>query len=438
MGRLSRRSFLQTATAALAAPAILRAASPNEVIRHASFGAGGMALSDLKQITSHRLVRLVCVAEVDANRAAALKQLFPDVKIYVDWREMLDREAAHLDTVNVSTPDHMHAAMAMSAMQRGLHVYCQKPLTHHIYESRRLTEVARARQLVTQMGIQVHSSVEYRSAVALIQQGAIGPVHTVHSWSHKKWGDPAPRPDRSDPVPPELNWDLWLGVASERPFIGDGYYHPGNWRKRLDFGTGTFGDMGCHILDPVCKALALTAPTQVKSLANAPNHYNWAINVIVEYYFPATPYTSPKGVKLTWYDGDQRPSADDIRWLGDRPLPDQGSLFVGSQGALLLPHVGKPILLPEKDFANYPRPQLEPINHWHSFLDAVRGEGRPSANFDYAGPLNEWVLIGGIATHFPQTALVWNAAELKFEGHPEATAKVRRTYRRGWEVEGLS
>lgn len=438
MGRLSRRAFLQTATAALSAPAILRAASPNEVIRHASFGAGGMALNDLKQLTSHRLVQLVCVAEVDATRAAALKQLFPDVKIYVDWREMLDREAAHLDTVNVSTPDHMHAAMAMSAMQRGLHVYCQKPLTHTIYEARRLAEVARARKLVTQMGIQAHSSVEYRSAVALVHQGAIGPVHTVHSWSNKKWGDPSPRPDRADPVPPELNWDLWLGVASERPFIGGGYYHPRNWRKRLDFGTGTFGDMGCHILDPVCKALALTTPTKVKSLANAPNQHNWANDVIVEYHFPATSYTSPQGVKLTWYDGDQRPSHADTRLLGDRPLPDQGSLFVGTHGALLLPHVGKPVLLPEDKFADYPRPPLEPVNHWHSFLEAVRGTGTPSANFDYAGPLTEWVLMGGIATHFPHTELVWNAAELKFVGHAEATAKVRRTYRRGWEIEGLS
>jgi predicted dehydrogenase len=438
MPRLSRRSFLGAAAATFAAPALLRSAAPNEVVRHASFGAGGMARADLGQIASHKAVQLVCVAEVDATRAASLRREFPDVKVYADWREMLDREAAHLDSVNVSTPDHMHAAMAMSAMQLGLHVYCQKPLTHNIYESRRLAEVARASRRVTQMGIQVHSSVEYRSAVALIREGAIGPVHTVHSWSSKKWGDPSPRPERSDPVPPELNWDLWLGVAADRPYIGGGYYHPGNWRKRLDFGTGTFGDMGCHILDPVCKALALTAPTTVKSVGNAPNAYNWANDVVVEFHFPATNFSAPQGVKLTWYDGDRRPPEEATRVLGQRPLPDQGSLFLGTKGALLLPHVAPPILLPEEQFADYPRPSLEPINHWHQFVDAVRGEDTTSAPFDYAGPLTEWVLMGGVATFFPHTELAWNAENLQFTGHAAATSKVRRTYRAGWEVEGLS
>jgi predicted dehydrogenase len=226
------------------------------------------------------------------------------------------------------------------------------------------------------MGIQVHSSREYRTAVHLIQSGVVGPIHTVYSWSEKKWGDPAPRPDRADSVPETLNWDRWLGVCADRPYLGGGYYHPGNWRKRLDFGTGTFGDMGCHILDPVCKALELTAPTSVRSLGNAPNDHNWANDVVVEFNFPATKHTAAEGVKLTWYDGDRRPSAEALAILGDKKAPGQGSLFVGAKGSLLLPHVAMPSLFPEAEFAKVALPQLPPVNHWHSFIDAIRGEVR--------------------------------------------------------------
>jgi predicted dehydrogenase len=440
--RIPRRDFLkQAAAAGVVAPAIARwtlAAPPSQTVRHASFGAAGMARSDLNAITTHPNVTLACVAEVDLARAADLKEKFPDCKVYQDWREMLDQEAKNLDCVNVSTPDHMHAPMAMSAMNRGLHVYGQKPLTHDIDESRRLAEIAKQRKLVTQMGIQVHSSREYRTAVHLIQSGVVGPVHTVYSWSEKKWGDPAPRPDRSDAVPETLNWDRWLGVCAERPYLGGGYYHPGNWRKRLDFGTGTFGDMGCHILDPVCKALELTAPTSVRSLGNAPNDHNWANDVVVEFNFPATKHTSAEGVKLTWYDGDRRPPAEALKVLGDQKPPGQGSLFVGAKGALLLPHVAMPALFPAAQFAGLAVPELPAVNHWHSFIDAIRGVGTTSAHFGYAGPLTEWVLLGGVATRFPQQTLNWDAAALKVTNLPRANDFVRRTYRAGWEVEGLS
>src|SRR5262245_7457540 len=246
--RTSRRKFLKLTAAAIAAPAFIRdlqAAAPGEVVRDASSGASGMAGADLGEIAGHPKVKLVCVADVDLSRAADVKKRFPDVRVYHDWREMLDKEHKNLDSVNVSTPDHMHAAMAMSAMELGLSVYGQKPLTHDVYESRRLAQYAAERKLVTQMGVQIHSHSAYRSAVQLIQGGAIGKVKEVHSWSSKKWGDGAPRPEREDKPPASFHWDLWLGIAEPRPFIGDGYYHPGNWRKRLDFGTGTFGDMGC-------------------------------------------------------------------------------------------------------------------------------------------------------------------------------------------------
>ena len=441
---LSRREFLRraalTAAGLWAAPYVtsgLRAASPNEMLLHASFGSSGMAHSDIQGIMRGGKVRLVAVADVDLAKARALKKEFPDVKIYQDWRELLDQEKS-IDSVNVTVPDHMHAAIAMSAMQLGKHVYCQKPLTHDIYETRRLTEFARRQKLVTQMGIQIHSSSTYREAVRIVQDGTIGKVKAVHTWSNKAWGDPSPRPDRGDPVPQDFNWDSWLGTAAARPFIGNGYYHPGNWRKRLDFGTGTFGDMGCHIYDPVFKALELTAPVSLRSDGPAPNQWNWAINARIEYVFPGTQFTEGKTVNVTWYDGEERPPKEVQPPLGDDKLPDQGSLFIGTKGVMMLPHIARAQLFPEKDFENWQRPKVSENDHWQQFVEACRGNGQTAANFDYAGPLTESVLLGSVATRFPKTTMQWNAKKLKFTNVSEANQYVRRRYRKGWGVKGLS
>lgn len=436
----TRRAFLKDlAIIGVAVPWVRTRAAQvgaNETIYYASFGASGMAAADIESITRHPAVKLVAVADVDLSRTSGIRQRFPDARIYQDWRVLLEKEK-HLDIVSVSTPDHMHAPIAMSAIQLGKHVHCQKPLTHDIYEARQLTLAARQKGITTQMGIQIHSASEYRLAVRLIQDFAIGKVKEVHSWSSKKWGDPSPRPDRSDPVPPELNWDLWLGVAEERPYIGDGYYHPSNWRKRLDFGTGTFGDMGCHIYDPVFCALALSAPLSVRSEGPAPNRWNWSINARIHYVFPGTKYTANDTVKVTWYDGDERPPKDVQALLGEVPMPDQGSIFIGTKGVLLLPHIGPPQLLPEKEFEGYQMPRVQSDNHWLQWVEACRGNGKTSAGFDYSGPLTETVLLGGVATHFPQTTLEWDAAALRFKNNDEANQYVRRAYRRGWEVKGL-
>ena len=360
----------------------------------------------------------------------------PGARLYSDWRELFDKEK-ELNSVNVSTPDHMHAAIAMSALNRGLHVYCQKPLTHDIYETRRLTEVARRKKVVTQMGIQIHSNAEYRLAVRLIQDGAIGKVKEVHTWSSKKWGDASPMPDRADAVPPGFDWDRWVGVCAARPFIGGGWYHPGNWRKRLDFGTGTFGDMGCHIYDPVFKALALTAPVSVRSEGPVPNSHSWATDAVIRYVFPGTPYSEGRTVNVTWYDGDRRPEAEIVALAGGK-LPDQGSVFLGTKGVMVLPHVARPKLLPADNFKDYPVPEVRGENHWHQFVEAIRGNGKTRANFDYSGPLTESVLLGSVATRFPRTTLEWNAKKLKFTNVKEANQFVRRAYRKGWEVSGLS
>ena len=376
----SRRSFLkQLGLAGLSTPFITRgllAASPNSILRHASFGATGMAASDIGALTAGSFVKLVAVADVDENHAAGLKKKFPDVKVYQDWRQLLDKEHKDIDSVNVSTPDHMHAPIGMSAMQLGKHLFGQKPLAHDIYEVRQMTRLAREKKLVTQMSIQIHSAIEYRLAVKLIQDLVIGQVKEGHTWSNKKWGDPAARPDRSDPVPAGFNWDLWLGVAAERPFIGGGYYHPGNWRKRLDFGTGTFGDMGCHIYDPVFKALDLTAPVSVRSEGPTPNAHNWADNAVIRYVFPGTKFTEGQTVKVTWYDGDRRPPAEVEALIEKDEMPPQGSIFIGTKGAMLLPHVSKPLLYPDAQFKDFTFPKIESHDHWLQFAEACRAKAR--------------------------------------------------------------
>jgi hypothetical protein len=314
----------------------------------------------------------------------------------------------------------------------------QKPLAHDIYEIRKLTEYARSKKLVSQMGIQVHSSREYQTAVQLVHDGAIGKVKDVHTWSNKKWGDMSPMPDRSDPVPPTLDWDGWLGVAAKRPFIGGQYYHTENWRKRIDFGTATFGDMGCHIYDPVFGACKLTAPISVRSEGPQPTQHNWAINSIIHYTFPGTDVTEGKTVNVTWYDGDEKPPEDIQKLIAPRTLPQQGSILIGTKGIMLLPHTAMPILLPQENYADYKVPQIEPINHYFQFVETVLGKNKTTTSFDYAGPLTEAVLLGPLATRFPKTTLEWNAARMKFTNSAEATHFLRREYRSGWHVKGLS
>jgi len=433
---MDRRQFLKAGAAAPFFVRNLISAPPSNTVRLGSFGGGNMAFVTLDMLCTHPSVKLACVAEVDSARLGQLNKKYPGTKIYQDWREMLQKEHKHLDAVCVGTPDHMHAPIAMTAMLHKLPVYGQKPLAHDIFEVRRLTETAHKRKLVTQMGIQIHSRSEYKTAVALVQSGAIGKIKEVHSWSNKKWGDMEPKPDRTDPIPEGMNWDLWLGTAEKRPYIKD-YYAPVNWRKRLDFGTATFGDMGCHIYDPVFSALKLTAPISVRSEGPAPSQHSWAINAIVKYVFPGNDLTEDKTVRVTWYDGDSKPPKEIQTLIGEHKLPEQGSIFIGTKGVMLLEHVGKPVLLPEKDFADYEMPKIESVSHYHEFVNAVMGKGTTSTLFDYSGPLTETVLLGPLATRFPNATLEWDATRMRFDS-TEATQYVRRIYRKGWNVKGLS
>ena len=393
-----------------------------------------MAGADIGSLTASKNLKLVAVAEVDLARVGELQKHFPDLRVYQDWRQLLDKEK-DLDSVNVSTPDHMHAPITMSAMQRGLHVYSQKPLTQTIFEARTLTTVAKEKNLITQMGIQIHSHPVHKLVVETIHAGAIGKVKEVHSWSGKHWGDNALKPDKTDPVPASLDWNGWLGVSPEHSFLS-GYYHPGEWRKRLDFGTGTFGDMGCHILDPVYGALALTAPTSVHSVGGAPVGESWGLDSQVLYKFPQTKYTT-EAPTLTWYDGDRRPPAEIKSLIGDRGLSDQGSIYIGTEGVCYSPYIDNPTLLPSTKFADYKFPKTEGDDHYIQFVEAVRGNGKTSTPFSYAGPLTEMVLLGCLATRFPEKTLEWDAANVKVTNVPEANNFVKKTYRRGWEVAGL-
>jgi len=440
MSKITRRHTLKAAATAFAAPYVWRLhahAAPSETVLHASFGAGGMAGSDLGSLTASKNLKLVAVAEVDSNQKnlAELKKKWPELRVYADYRKLLDEEKK-LDSVNVSTPDHMHAPIAMRAMNRGLHVYGQKPLTQTIHEARRLTEVAAEKKLITQMGIQIHSARKHKLVVQLIQDGVIGKVKEVHSWSGKSWGDTAPKPDKKDEVPAGLDWDLWLGVATERPFI-KGYYHPGEWRKRLDFGTGTFGDMGCHILDPVFGAIGVGNPSSIRSELPGPNDYNWSLDVQVKYVFPGSKFTTDP-VSLTWYNGKSRPPKAVVELIGKLPLDGQGSILIGTEGVMYSQYDsgGQPVLIGDK-FADFKMPDTKGDNHYLQFVEAVRGNDKTSAPFSYSGPLTEMVLLGCLATRFPKTDLQWDTKALKVTNNDKANAFVRRTYRKGYEVEGL-
>ena len=436
----TRRSLLKLlGTSAAAAPLVtsnLMAQASVRKIRHASFGASGQGWADLTQFAHCKNLDVVAICDVDLSQMKKAKERFPNARFYQDWRQLLEKEAGNIDSVNVTIPDHMHAPVGVSAMQLGKHVYGQKPLAHELHEVRRMTEVAKESGVVTQMGIQIHSTAYYRMGVRMIQDGAIGKIKAVHCRSSKSWGDDSAKPDRTDPVPKDFDWDLWLGVCAKRPFIGNRYYHPFNWRKRLDFGTGTLGDMGCHILDPVYESIGLSAPIAVRSEGPAPNPWNWALNGQVSYTFAGTPRTADKTLPITWYDGTSMPPQEIVALLEGKPFPNQGSLFIGTEGVMLLPHVSTPKLFPAAKFKGYEYPRVKGSNHYGDFIEACRGNGKTTAGFDYAGPLTEAILLGCIASRFPNKTLKWDSPGLKFD-LAEANQFVSRTYRDGWKVEGL-
>lgn len=433
----NRRQFVKQASLAAAGLTLLRTplkgASPNDRLRLASIGVGGQGGSDLKQLTAHPLVEVVALCDIDENRLNKAAENSPQAETFVDWRIMLERMGDSIDAVNVATPDHTHAPASMTAVELGKHVYCQKPLTHDLHEARALRLAAARKGVTTQMGIQIHSHEAYRTAVATIRGGAIGKMKEVHSWSGKTWGYEGPLPTASA-VPKTVHWDQWIGTAPMRPFA-EGAYHPSNWRRWVDFGCGTMGDMGIHILDPVAGAVNLGLPNSVISYSPAPPHASYGMRNRVEYTFGQAEFVVD-GFKLTWYDGGEMP--DSKAWPVNGELPKQGSMFVGEKGYMLLPHIGPPQLLPKDRFEDYAMPTQAGENHYHLWVDACLGGTSTTAGFDYAGPLTEVLLLGVIANRFPTQRLDFDAEQPKITNFSAADEMVRRTYRKGWEVVGLS
>jgi len=384
-------------------------------------------------LARHPSFQLVAVADVDLCRVEPLQQKFPAVRVYQDWRELLEREQRNIDSVNVSTPDHMHCVVAMEALKRRKAVYVEKPLCNTLHEARLLTEYARRRGLTTQMGIQVSSTRAQLYGEALVRSGIVGKIKEVHTFSNKSWGDDASLVVKGDPVPAPLDWNGWLGVSAVRPFVRAAY-HPGEWRRRVGFGTGTLGDMGCHIYSPPYRALKLSSPVTVTAYGPAPTEENWPSRARVKLTYPGTEYTAAQTVDVWWYDGGELPPAAVREPLGTR-LPAQGSILVGTGGLLVLPHLNEgPFVLSDAQSVTLPQIDVPERDHYGEFVDVVLGGGkaRCSANFDYAGPLTESVLIGNVAAHFPGETLDFDAKVLAFPRRKEANGFLTRSYRRGW------
>jgi predicted dehydrogenase len=360
---------------------------------------------------------------------------FPDAKRFVDWRTMLDER---FDAATVGTPDHMHAPISLAMMQRGKHVYCEKPLTHTIYEARQMRLAAEKQNVVTQMGNQIQSHSFYRTAVKIVHEGLIGKVREVLSWqaSPSGWRVADDRPKTSDPVPQTLHWNLWLGAAPERPFK-KGMYHSFFWRTWQDFSSGQLGDFGCHILDPVFMALGLTAPTHIRAEAPSMNNEAWNTWAVVRYLFPKTERTVDQ-IPVTWFDGHGNIPPEAMHGIPRQKLPGAGSLLLGEKGTLLIPHVGAPKLFPEEQFAETKLPQEPNRNHYISWADACRGVGKTTSSFDYSGPLTETVLLGTLAIRVRGQTLHWNTQDMSISGvsFPDSTPPahwVTKQYRQGWE-----
>jgi predicted dehydrogenase len=456
VARTNRRQFLGRSALAAAAFTIVPryvlgspgSPSANEKLNIAGVGVGGMGQSNLGKCASENIVAL---CDVDSAYAAKTFAQYPKAKTYTDFRVMLEQQK-DIDAVIVATPDHTHAFVAMAAMQLGKHVYVQKPMTHSVYEARTLTEAAHKYKVATQMGNQGHSGDGTRQVCEWIRRGAIGQVREVHAWTNRPvWpqGIEVGRPEETPPVPDSLNWDLWLGPAPARPYHPT--YHPGLWRAWWDFGTGSLGDLGCHILDAPFWALQLTYPISVEGCISTYWHALWQEtkaknemyprSTIVRFTFPARG-PMPE-VKLTWWDGGMLPPRpDDLeegRQMGDS---DGGVLFLGDEGKLMCGCYGRnPQLIPEAKMQAFtpPAPTIDRIpggldGHEQDWVRACKGGPAASSNFDYSGPLSEMVLMGNLAVRFPNKRLLWNGATMEVTNDADANAYVRRQYRPGWTL----
>ncbi len=454
---IPRRTFLASTAVATAGFTIVprhvlggqATPAPSDKLNIAGVGVGGMGKNNLGKCETENIVAL---CDVDFGLADPVFKKYPNAKQYKDFRVMLD-EQKDIDAVIVATPDHTHAVIAMAAMERKKHVYVQKPLTHSVHEARLLTETARKHGVVTQMGNQGHSGEGIRLLCEWIWDGAIGPIREAHAWTNRPvWpsGIEVDRPTDTPEVPPGLDWDLWLGPARLRPYHPT--YHPAKWRAWWDFGTGSLGDMGCHIVDPLFWALKLKYPVSVEASISKywhaffeesqPKNEMFPRSTIVRFKFPAR--EGMPEVDLTWWDGGLMPARpagfEQGRRMGDE---DGGILLIGDGGAIMAGCYGEsPRIVPESGMKKYkkrPPRTLEripegPDGHEQDWIRACKGGKPASSNFEYSGPLSETVLMGNLAVRYPGRELLWNGEAMEVTNDKDANAYVRREYREGWHL----
>lgn len=442
-----RRKFVVrgvgAAVATFGLPGLLRAVAPNSKLRVACIGVGGMGGATMRAVASHPAVEIVALCDVDQPVLERAAQDYPGASRHIDWRDLLADHVDTFDAVTIGTPDHMHAAPAVTALRAKKHLYLQKPMASTPHECRVIAREAAQADVVTQLGNQGRSSAESQTAVELIRGGAIGKIKEVIIWENKRlnwWPKNTVLKSQGDSIPQGLHWDLWLGVREQRPYLAAAY-HPQHWRAWFDFGVGEMGDMGCHHFDPTFDALQLTAPLRVRQTTPGSRGPLWGRRRQVELIFPGTAITASDTVKVTWHDGDVRPDASRIPLpAGMDELCESGSCWIGESGQIFKNYRGgSPVVIPEAGFPADRFPSgIESRDHYHDWVDAILAGEKSCADFSHGGPLTEAVLVGAIADRFAGEWLEWDQEQLRFSNHAAATSLVRRTYRDGWSVDGLA
>ncbi|OVE79992.1 hypothetical protein BVY01_01075 [bacterium I07] len=440
----NRRRFLK-ASASLGLfsiiPGHVRGVASSDKLNIAGIGIGGRGFSNLKAMASENIVAL---CDVDPGYASRCFNHFPKAKRWTDFRKMLEKQK-DIDAVMIGTPDHTHAVISITAMQADKHVYCEKPLTHDIYEARQVAKVASEMKVCTQTGIQRHSDDGPRMICEWIWAGIIGDVHEVDAWcslsyypaGHASWSPKwLTRPAETPTLPNGLNWDLWIGPAPMRPYHSA--YHPGSWRAWWDFGSGMMGDRGVHTLDSVMWALNLVHPESVESNSLGLNPETHPIASIVTFRFPERGKMPP--LKLTWYDGltpPRPPELEDGRRFGG---DEGGILFKGTKGSIMCNYVGDGArIIPEKKMRELqpllPAPSLPRIQagHQQNWIRACKGLDTPSSDFDYGARLTEICILGNIARR-ANKLIRWDPENMRVSNLEEPNQWVRKTYREGWEM----
>jgi predicted dehydrogenase len=451
--RIHRRQFVQHGAAGLGfwvagglTPALGQ--SPNEKLGVACVGVGGKGSSDTDQAAG--IGNLVAICDIDDNFLGKKADKFPQAKKYNDFRKMLEELEKQIDAVVVSTPDHTHAVAAMMAMKMKKHVYVQKPLTHSVFEARTMRETAAKMKVCTQMGNQGTAGTNLRECAEIVQAGGLGKVTEVYVWTNRPIWPQSPkiraRPDKSDPVPPHVHWDLFLGPAPERPYVGNRTYHDFNWRGWWDFGTGALGDMACHTANLPFMALKLGYPTSVVAECEPVNPETYPAWARVTFEFPAR--GDMPALKLVWHEGRKdgvlvHPPQEVLKKVlkeGEK-LSGSGSIMIGDKGITYSPddYGGTIRYFPEKPKA--PEPTL-PRNgggdpgmkkEWAEAIKANKPQIAMS-NFDYAAMLTETILLGNVAMRVADKKLEWDGPNLKFTNAPEANKFLHREYRKGWTL----